>query len=467
MSFRAILAAAMTAIGLSALGAALSLILMAAYMHEVVTAVTATTESVHTAEEMEVDLLVHARVIEPLARAKLEGQLRGRLLEIREYVDVLSEQALYDEVARQLDTYLVAHQRASRSGATREQLMQTTSHELENAFAALEALVHSNVQQARETAARAAGWDRNATYFGASIALLLVLVIGAVLLWLRLFAFRSVLVIESVMRRFASGDKAARAPIEGPRELRNIASGFNDMVSALERQHDNQVAFLAGVVHDLRNPLSVLKLAGTLDAVGPESLRPELAAKSLQRVKRQADRMERMLEDLLDAARIEAGHLELRLGERDLRDIARDVVELFQDASRDHTIELALPPSPVRLRCDSLRIEQVLTNLVSNAIKYSPDGGMVKVTLKSTESEAVLQVSDGGMGIAAADQAHIFEPFRRASAAREKIPGAGLGLFVARRIAEAHGGRVEVESRLGEGTTFRVRLPRLAAIRAA
>ncbi len=467
MSLRAILATAMLVIGLSAVGAALSLVVIAAYMHQAITEVTATTESVHVAEEMEVDLLVHDRLSEPLARALLEGQLRGALLEIQQYVDLLEEQRLFDDLSQRLELYLAEHDRASQQGLDLEQMVEATGPELEAAFLAIEALVHHNVEQARSTAARAAHWDRNATYFGIAIAVLLVVVVGAVLLWLRRFAFGWVLELEQAMHQFAAGNKAARAPVRGPRELREIASGFNDMVGSLERQHDNQLAFLAGIVHDLRNPLSVLKLSGALASPDRPAPSPEVAGKALVRVKRQAERLERMLEDLLDSVRIEAGHLELRCTERDLREIASDVVEMFRDSSPDHNIELDVPPAPVKMSCDPLRIEQVMTNLVSNAIKYSPAGGSVRLKLTNSEGTATLEVSDSGVGIAPGDLAHIFEPFRRSGASRHQVPGAGLGLFVVRRITEAHGGNVGVESTPGAGTTFRVHLPLAAAAAAA
>jgi signal transduction histidine kinase len=104
----------------------------------------------------------------------------------------------------------------------------------------------------------------------------------------------------------------------------------------------------------------------------------------------------------------------------------------------------------------------VLTNLVSNAIKYSPQGGLVHVTLESQEQHVVLSVSDSGIGISEEDQARIFEPFRRSGASRDLVPGAGLGLFVARRIVEAHGGRIDVRSQPSAGTCFRVSLPKFA-----
>lgn len=462
ISLRAILATAMTAMGVSALIAALSLVVIAAYMHQAVALVTAATESVHTAQEMEVDLLVHNRLTQALPRAQLEGQLRGWLIEMHQYINLLEEERLYEEVARTLRAYLADHDRAIQAGLSHEQIMRETGVELEAAFVALEALVDQNVMEARATAARAETWDRNATFIGLGIGVLLVLVVGAVLVWLRFFAFRSVLQLESSMRAFARGDRSVRAVVDGPRELQDIARGFNEMALALEGQRDRQMAFVAGVVHDLRNPVSVLGLAGALVAPNQPAPDPDAALRALGRVRRQAERLQRMLDDLLDSARIEAGHLELRMAERDLRDIAREVVEMFRDTAQTHDIELDLPAQPLLVRCDPLRIEQVLTNLVSNAIKYSPGARRVHVVLRSqSEHQLVVEVTDQGVGIAEEDLPRIFEPFRRTGASRGQIPGAGMGLFVARRIAEAHGGRVEVQSKLGAGTTFRVWLPAL------
>jgi signal transduction histidine kinase len=111
----------------------------------------------------------------------------------------------------------------------------------------------------------------------------------------------------------------------------------------------------------------------------------------------------------------------------------------------------------VRIACDRLRIEQVIGNLVSNAVKYSPSGGRIELGLTLSDGAAVISVVDSGLGIDRERQANLFEPFRRVSS--EAIPGVGLGLFVAKRIVEAHHGRIEVESVSGQGSIFRVRLP--------
>src|SRR5205823_2251726 len=137
-------------------------------------------------------------------------------------------------------------------------------------------------------------------------------------------------------------------------------------------------------------------------------------------VKRQVHQLDRMVGDLLDASRIEAGHLELRLEDHDSRKIAQAVFDLFSSGSPRHQFVLKLPDAPVLLRCDPLRIEQVLNNLMSNAIKYSPRGGIIALTLEDHDPEVLFSVSDRGLGIAQADLPYIFEPFRRAGTSKEE-----------------------------------------------
>ena len=144
--------------------------------------------------------------------------------------------------------------------------------------------------------------------------------------------------------------------------------------------------------------------------------------------------------------------------EQDARQLVRNVVELFESSSSKHDVSLRIPETALRLRCDPLRIEQVVTNLVSNAIKYSPHGGTIDVSLRTVGQEAVIEVCDHGIGISLVDQRRLFEPFQRLDLSREAIPGVGLGLFIVRRIVEVHGGRIEVESTVDKGSTFRVSL---------
>src|SRR5262249_14737289 len=150
--------------------------------------------------------------------------------------------------------------------------------------------------------------------------------------------------------------------------------------------------------------------------------------------------------------KIESGHLELKFEDLDARIVAQDSFDLFKSASPAHEFALTMPEKPVPIRCDRLRIEQVLNNLLSNAIKYSPSGGRIKMDLTESGEERVFQVVDQGMGIAKEDVPYVFEPFRRVSRTKADIPGVGLGLSVARRIVNAHGGRIVVETEVSMGT---------------
>jgi signal transduction histidine kinase len=260
------------------------------------------------------------------------------------------------------------------------------------------------------------------------------------------------------MERFAKGDQDARVQESGAAELRDMIRRFNEMAAALSARRQAQMTFLGGVAHDLRNPLSVLRLAiASLDPERPLPMEPRLR-QIIARMDRQMTRLERMVGDVLDTAKIEAGELELKVETTDVRAVVMEVVRLFEGTS-EHRVEVSLPEQEVAILCDHLRVEQVVTNLIGNAIKYSPAATKIQVTVESRADEAVLCVADHGIGISEEDQQSLFEPFRRVGLSKGTVPGIGLGLFVVRRIVEAHGGRVEVESVVGMGSTFRVRLP--------
>jgi len=254
-------------------------------------------------------------------------------------------------------------------------------------------------------------------------------------------------------------------PVEGPEELRQIAAEFNALADLGAQRDRLQLEFLAGVAHDLRGPLNVLKLSAQTIVRAPALPPPELVRASLARVSQQVDHLARMVDDLLDRTRIEAGNLELHLDVFDLRPLVAEVADLHRAASDRHHLEVCLPPGAVLVRGDSTRLVQVLTNLVSNAIKYSPDGGGVRLELEASGGQAVLSVCDEGVGVPPEDGERIFEPFHRtAKGPAMKIPGVGLGLSVARRLVQAHGGKIEVERRPDRGSIFRVRLPLAVAV---
>jgi signal transduction histidine kinase len=166
-----------------------------------------------------------------------------------------------------------------------------------------------------------------------------------------------------------------------------------------------------------------------------------------------------MVGDFLDAVQIHAGHLDMKSEPVNLGEIVRESVEQYRPIATDHELVASIPPGPVMIQGDAMRLGQVLNNLLSNAAKYSPKGGPIDITLTLEPGEAVLAVTDRGIGIQPGEHDQIFEPFRRTGASRDLTPGVGLGLSIAKRIVEAHGGRIALTSTPGRGSTFRVHLP--------
>ena len=433
-----------------ALTAAVTVIAMTSLLHQTTTGIDSSTRSVRLTAEAEVDLLLHGRAKSQIVKRDLAGSIQRRLSEVAPYLETEEERQLLAEARARVREYLLA----SRGARPEEEVAALQAA----AYSALEELGAVNVARANEEARLASRIEYLANAGGITLAILVVVVAVFAAYWVRGPLIHPLLDLARAMNQFGSGVQGARVQVRGPSELKEMAERFNEMADQIERQRGRQRAFLAGVAHDLRDPLNALMLstdAARLDA----SLRADhRVRRTLDRNARQLRRLDRMISDFLDAALIETGRLDLRFEVRDVSEIVRSAVDLFEGTSPEHDLVLSLPAEPTRARLDPLRIEQVAVNLISNAIKYSPDGGKVNVRLERRASELVLEVSDHGLGMAPEIQTGIFEPFRR-GLSREGIPGVGLGLFIVRRIVEAHNGRIEVESTLGQGSTFRIVLP--------
>ncbi|CAA9583517.1 MAG: diguanylate cyclase/phosphodiesterase (GGDEF & EAL domains) with PAS/PAC sensor(s) [uncultured Thermomicrobiales bacterium] len=221
--------------------------------------------------------------------------------------------------------------------------------------------------------------------------------------------------------------------------------------------------FLTIAAHELKTPLTVVKgnaemLARQLERPTPD---PERVRRLTARVRTQLDHFGEMINDLLDLSRLRHDQLALRKQSLDLAALAARVLDRFQVAAVDggkHSLILDAP-RPVVASVNESRIEQVLTNLIGNAIKYSPAGGEVRVEVQAEEHWACLRVSDQGLGIPLAEQERIFEPFTRTSAAIAAANGMGIGLYVTSQIVAAHSGTIVVVSEPERGSCFTVRLP--------
>ncbi|HEX6081144.1 MAG TPA: ATP-binding protein [Methylomirabilota bacterium] len=216
--------------------------------------------------------------------------------------------------------------------------------------------------------------------------------------------------------------------------------------------------FLAILSHELRNPLNaIVNAVGVLDHVNG---RQPMAVKAQGLIRRQTTHLARLLDDLLDAAKIGRGHLEVRLETMDLRAAANAAVEKLSHRFRDkrQEFQLSLPERPVPVRGDVNRLQQVLANLLDNASKYSPEGGRIALALDVDGDQAVLRVRDDGIGIPADRRRTIFEPFTQGHP-RHSGGGLGVGLSLVKRIVDLHGGTIEVgDAPDGPGSEFTVRL---------
>jgi signal transduction histidine kinase len=251
-------------------------------------------------------------------------------------------------------------------------------------------------------------------------------------------------------------------PLSGD-EMARLAATVNGMLTRLERSFSSLHRFTADASHELKTPLMVLRAGVERALVHPGT--PNEILQSLDETLAQINQMTEMVENLLTLARADEGRAPLAVEESDLREIVADVAEtagMLGENARVSTSH-AMPDLPVRLPVDRHRIREMLLNMVTNAIKYTPQGGTIGLSLEEDQDGVTFTVRDTGIGIAAGDLPHIFDRFWRADQARSRTgerPGTGLGLAITKWIAEAHGGSITVQSRPGRGSVFTVRLPK-------
>ena len=283
--------------------------------------------------------------------------------------------------------------------------------------------------------------------------------LGALLVWL--LSRRALAPLQNLgaaARRLGRGDLSQRADTTGPTEIRELAHSFNVMAEGLEEAERQRRNLTADVAHELRTPLS--NIQGYLEAIRDGLVDP--TPETIDTIHGQALHLSRLVEDLRLLAQMEAGALQLQLSSTRIEELLQSSVEAVRPRADAKRIDLSLDaqPSLPMLDLDATRISQVIGNLLENAITHTPEGGRVSVLARASAGAVEVTVSDTGAGIASEDLPRLFDRFYRADPSRDRSTGgAGLGLTIARRLVEAHGGTIEVESELGRGSRFTVRLP--------
>ena len=265
--------------------------------------------------------------------------------------------------------------------------------------------------------------------------------------------------VMSAAEALAGGDFAVRVEEKGDQEFVKLARSFNNMAEELERADTQRRNLTADVAHELRTPLHILQgnLEGALDGVyqaSPEYFRSMLEETQL---------LQRLVEDLGTLSMAESGTLDFHFQELSLKELLENVASSFAGRAEEQGVKLALlhpeELADLSLEGDWGRLDQVFGNLVVNALRYTEDGGEIVVSAEKGDG-VVVSVQDSGAGIPEEDLPYVFDRFWKGDKSRSRASGgSGLGLAIARQFVQAHGGEIQVESKMGEGTTFLVSLP--------
>ncbi len=264
--------------------------------------------------------------------------------------------------------------------------------------------------------------------------------------------------LGTTARRLGRGDLSQRAETSGPTEVRQLARSFNAMAAELEEAERHRRDLTADIAHELRTPTS--NIQGYLEAIKDGLFQP--TPETIDTLHEQARLLSRLVDDLRLLARVDAGELRLERSQTQVGDLLQSVLDALRPRAEAKAVALGLETDPAlpALDLDATRIAQVVGNLLENAITHTPEGGQVTVSARAAANAVDVAVADTGPGIASEDLPRLFDRFYRADPSRSRSTGGtGLGLTIARRLVEAHGGSIAAESVVGQGSRFIIRLP--------
>ncbi len=296
--------------------------------------------------------------------------------------------------------------------------------------------------------------------FALGLPLIVALAIGGGYLLMRR-ALHPVDEIRQKAAQITSRNLSERLPVvHTGDELERLATDLNRMIARLEESFLQINRFSADASHELRTPLTVLQ--GELEAIAQKGQGlPDDVRDTIGSALEETQRLSKIVASLLAISRLEAGEARVQPVRLDFAELARTTTDQMKLLAEEKRISLTSDGSePVEIQADPSRLKQVVVNLLDNAIKYTPEGGNVSISVMRQDDHAVLEVADSGLGISADDLPHVFERFYRADKARSRqMGGTGLGLSIVRSICLAHGGQIAVNSTEGRGSLFRVELP--------
>jgi two-component system, OmpR family, sensor histidine kinase MtrB len=397
-------------------------------------------------------------------RTEIQAKIYGEIADLRRTA-IPAHRPVIDKVERDVRALETARRRAETRGSDERVVTEIVTAPLETALASLADLRRADANRMRDEETHISAWTRTADLIAWPVVILVVVLSAALAAGMYWILLRPLLDLSTAMKRFSQGDRSARAGSSCARELASAADNFNEMADIISGQHTRMLDFLGAVSKTLQKPLRAMR--GSLAEVGPDkALQPEARTRhTLATLSQELERLDQLVLGFLDASRVEWQRLDLQQTSKDVRGLLTRIVQVYETFSPVHRLSLAVPEQPVCIRFDEGRMSQVLHTLLGNAIQYSPGGGVVNVVLATEpdatsheQKRAVLSVTDHGVGIPPEHVGKIFEAFHNVQSERQPRPGA-VALSVAKRIVEAHGGSMEVESQPGAGTTFRVRLP--------
>jgi len=269
---------------------------------------------------------------------------------------------------------------------------------------------------------------------------------------------RPVRALISGARHLTKGELSYRVDVKSHDEIGELADSINIMASSLEKGEQSRRQLTADIAHELRTPLTVIE--GTVDGIIDGVFQPD--TEHLRSIKEQALLLTHLISDLRDLSFAESGQLKLDLSPTDMAELVRRMVSNYEINALEKNIRIKLEEATQipEIRIDPVHMEQVISNLLTNAIRHTQSGGSITVTIKNDEGGLAISVADTGEGITPEDLPYVFERFYRSGSSRSrKEGGTGLGLAIAKQMVEAHGGKVWVESKMSTGSIFSILLP--------